>query len=277
MKVTVTGAGGFLGAAVTRQLCEAGYTVVATDKFARTDLPTPVRVVDLLNRESCYHVLEGVEAVVHLGNHKGMHRGDPQLVFNENGTMNMNVFQAAAELKVAKVIFASSIQVMCSQRAAEDRQALLPYLPLDSEAPPCPDNPYSLSKLVGETMLAYFADRWGMQTVALRFPALVDDALLDRCQKAGSFPAGSHEAFAYLHVKDAGNLVAAMLKADLPGFRVYFPAARSHGSVRPVAEVIRQYYANVPLRKPLEEIDFLVDISAIERETGWTPIHNRSW
>jgi len=37
------------------------------------------------------------------------------------------------------------------------------------------------------------------------------------------------------------------------------------------ADVIKKYYPNVFLRRPLTEISALVDISRIETETGWCP------
>lgn len=38
------------------------------------------------------------------------------------------------------------------------------------------------------------------------------------------------------------------------------------------ADLIREYYPGVPLRRPLEEIESLVDISRIQNETGWSPL-----
>jgi hypothetical protein len=40
--------------------------------------------------------------------------------------------------------------------------------------------------------------------------------------------------------------------------------------------LIREFYADVPLRQPLERIEGLVDISAITEALGWVPKHRAS-
>ena len=139
MKVLLTGAAGRIGFAVAQHLSGAGFDVRAADKVYRGDLPAPLEVVDLLDREVCYRLLEGVEAVVHLANHPGPRRDDPQKLYNENVSMNMNVFEAAAQMGVGKIVFASSIQAMTLQRRERDGESLPPsklaYLPLDGDSP----------------------------------------------------------------------------------------------------------------------------------------------
>jgi len=223
---------------VCRSLAEAGHTVRATDKQFRADLPVRVEIADLLDGPACYRLLEGVEAVVHLRNHSAFRGRDAQRVFNENMAMNMNIFQAAAEVGAKKIIFASSVQVISGKHGGHESQADgLPYLPLDGDVPPDPGNPYALSKQLGELMLAYFARHAGIVGVAIRLPWLVE----------------------------------AVLRAPLTGFRVYFPASRENRLGQSSAEVIRKHFADTPLRRPLEQIDSLVDLSDIERETGWLP------
>lgn len=271
MKLLLTGAAGKLGAPVCRHLVAAGHEVRATDRVDRTDLPVPLQVADLLRSEMCYPLLEGTAALVHLANHPHSREGDSQRIFNENVTMNMNIFQAARETGVKKIVFASSIQVLSGGHGGRP-----PYLPFDSALPPQPANPYSLSKKVTEDMLAYFARQAEMEGVAIRFPWLVDDALLQRIRSDGSWAKiNPHEGFAFLHVGDAATLIEAILRQSLPGYRVYFPAAPDNGLRRPVADVIREYYPDVPLRRPLEEIAALVDTSVITRETGWSAVHSR--
>ena len=81
-------------------------------------------------------------------------------------------------------------------------------------------------------------------------------------------------AYACRTLVERGHVVRATDKvvgADLPGFRVYFAASTANTQFQPAAEVIRRHFADVPLRKPLDQIASLVDISVIEQETGWTP------
>jgi len=272
MKVTLTGASGRLGGYTCRTLVERGHVVRATDKVVGGDLPVKVQVADLLNREVCYDLLDGADAVIHLGNHTHYRGYDAQTVFNENVTMNMNVFQAAADLKVKQIVFASSIHVISNEPSHRDPAANSPpYLPLDSAAPPKPGNVYGLSKQVSEVMLDYFARCCGMSCVAVRFPYLMDDRALQRVKAREWQGAIREEAFSFLHYQDAALLLEAILRANLPAFRAYFAASPDNTLFKPAAEVIRRHFADVPLRKPLDQIASLVDISIIEQETGWTP------
>ena len=66
-------------------------------------------------------------------------------------------------------------------------------------------------------------------------------------------------------------LLLAILNTDLPGYRVYFPSASDWTGVSPLPETLEKHYAGIPLRKPVEQLKNLVDISRITQETGWTP------
>ena len=272
MKVVLTGASGRLGAHVCRKLAEAGHEIKAVDKVYRADLPARMEVADLLHREFCYRLLEGAEALVHLANHPNAESGDPQRVFGENMAMNMNVFQAAADLKVPRVVFASSVQVFSGPLAPGEVATIPPYLPLDGNAPPHPVNTYALSKALTEGMLAYFARRSSLRGVALRFPGIMHRLGANNTTWAHSTdPHRRNEAFAFLHVDDAAALVAAVLAADPPGFHTYFPSARGDILGKSVPDLIRELYPQVPLRKPIDEIEHLVDLSALEQDLHWSP------
>jgi nucleoside-diphosphate-sugar epimerase len=53
-------------------------------------------------------VLQGVDAVVHLANIPAPEIHTPATTFNQNMTMNFNVFTAAAQAKLERVVWASS-------------------------------------------------------------------------------------------------------------------------------------------------------------------------
>jgi nucleoside-diphosphate-sugar epimerase len=96
-KVLVTGASGKIGSAVVRALHAEGFEVRATDRHRFRDLPVRIEVADLRDPIACYELADGMEAVVHLGNHPNLFAADPQTVYAENLRMNVNVFQAAGE------------------------------------------------------------------------------------------------------------------------------------------------------------------------------------
>lgn len=282
MKVLITGAAGRVGSVISGVLHEAGLELRLTDRRIRKNLPKKVEVMNLLDRDGVYRVMDEAEAVVHLGNHPYFSDNlEAQAVYGENCQMNMNVFTAARELGVKKVIFISSVQVINGDRRYfldESRvgPSMLAYLPADGDLPANPRNPYSLSKRAGELLLEHWVATQGIESIAIRLPwtshpdwwrwikrksrssTIEEHTLLDEC-------------FAYLHAEDAARLVLACLRTKLPGYRQYFPAARRPSTTLPVPELIRRFYANVPLRAAAESLQSLVDIRRITDETGWVP------
>jgi nucleoside-diphosphate-sugar epimerase len=272
MKVTVTGAAGKLGIYVCQALVNAGYSVRATDKARMRRTPVQLEISDLLDREACYRLVTAADAVVHLANYSDNLMSDAQKLFNENVAMNMNVFQAALDSGVRHVIFSSSIQVIGNHSSRwTDRGRCVPYLPLDGDTPANPGNAYALSKQVGEVMLSYFSRQAQMTCVALRFPWLVDPAKRKLSSRMPTRATKLEQVFSYLSFSDAASLIAAILRSQLPGFRIYLPAYPHNRLGQSAANLIRKYYQSVPLRCPLQKINTLIDIAQIKRETGWSP------
>jgi len=272
MNVTVTGAAGKLGIYVCQALVKAGYSVRATDKARRRRTPLLLEKSNLLDREACYCLLTAADAVVHLANYSDDMIGDAQKLFNENVAMNMNVFQAALDTGARHVIFASSIQVIGNHSSPDsDAGRCVPYLPLDGDTPANPGNAYALSKQVGEVMLSYFSRQAHVNCVAIRFPWLVEPAEQKLTRRMPVRPTKLEQVFSYLSFSDAASLVTAILRSPLPGFRIYLPAHPDNRLGQSAANLIRKFYQTVPLRRPLQKIETLIDISQIERETGWSP------
>jgi nucleoside-diphosphate-sugar epimerase len=279
MKILITGAAGRLGSEVTRHIQSAGLDVRATDRRGSRDLPFPIEIADIRVRESCYPLVRGCDVVVHLANHPNANVADAQTVYNENCAMNMNVFQAAMEAGVKRITFVSSIQAMSGSRkfddsVAEQKPSRLPYLPLDGRMPQNPGNAYAASKVAGETLLQYFCTAYGLSGVALRFPMLVPRDLMHRwCGGIDRLGRGANldEAFTLLSFTDAARLILAILRRPLCGFHIYFPASRTPWLQIPMQQIVSRFYPNVPLQRPIVELRSLIDLSEIQRDTGWLP------
>jgi nucleoside-diphosphate-sugar epimerase len=276
MRVLVTGASGGIGSVSCRELHRAGHEVIATDRVDRGKLPMKLHVANLLDRHAVSALCERLDAVLHLGNHTGYKPADPQLVFGENMVMNINVFASAQAAGVKKMVFASSIQVIASQpRLPDDAVDALPYLPLDGEIPEFSTNPYALSKACGENMLRFYTRVYGTQTVAIRFPSTGEPEWY--ASVVAKFPEFVSRTptlgFSFMTHTDAGRLCAATIAAHLPGYRCYLPSS-AHNIVRqPAARLLREFYADVPIRKPIGDgTATLVDLSGITADTGWRPM-----
>ena len=280
-RILLTGATGRLGSYVCRKLHAEKFEVIATDQNMKKDLPVKVKVADLRDRLPCYDLLDGVDAVVHLAGHPNDSHPVKQLLLNDNVSITMNLLQAACESGVTKFFAASSVQAMSHGRRIGDDGSIPPskldYLPADGEYQAKPGNVYALSKYLIEELLKFYAREHGFSCVAYRFPYLFDPEYLKYYKKYRNsikYYSNFDECFTSLSMDDAARLVVATLRADLPGYRCYFPACPEPVAEEKVSELIEKYYQGVKLNKPKNKLKSLVDISRITKETGWTPEDN---
>jgi nucleoside-diphosphate-sugar epimerase len=277
MKVLVTGATGQLGTQVCKELCQRGHDVLGTDQRFTAELAVPLKLADLRQADAVYPLLEGREALVHLGNIPRLGTGpSPQVVLSENVAMNANVFRAAADLGVGRIVFASSLQAMIrlEEGRALDAAPKVPYFPLDGGAPADPGhNFYGLSKEFGERLLRVQSERFPeLACTALRFPMLAGDWFYERLKAPLSLSRlNFREALTYLDFSDAATLVALVLERQGAGYHQYFPAQALRLAGYSVARTLSEFFADTPLRRPADQIESLVDLSALERDVGFRP------
>jgi nucleoside-diphosphate-sugar epimerase len=281
MKLLLTGAAGRLGSVVCQELHQAGHEVIPTDSRLNRDLPVKIHLANLMNLIDCLGLTEGVEAVVHLANNPHPSRNHPEQVYIENCTINMNLFSAAGQNGVKKVIFASSIQACSGDRArgaGEMPPSQLPYFPLDGELPANPGNTYGLSKEAGEANLRLLVKKAGVQGIALRFPWLMalPDADNRTWRRVHYSRTGANtnpdEGFTYLSQRDAARLISRLLEVDLPGYRCYLPAATDNAAQMSMQQMVAEYFQGVRLKMPVDQMTGPADISRITTETGWEPV-----
>src|SRR5690606_23062551 len=89
VRLLVTCATGRLASHVCRALLDSGYEVRATDQRFVVGFPVRVELGDLRDEHFVYRLLEGCDAVVHLGNHPNAYCGPSrQRLLAENVAMN---------------------------------------------------------------------------------------------------------------------------------------------------------------------------------------------
>jgi len=114
VRALVTGATGFVGAAVARTLCLAGWQVralarAASDRRNLRQLPLELALGDLHDPASLEKALEGCEALFHVAADYRLGVSDPQQLYRTNVEGTRNLLDAARRAAVARVIYTSSV------------------------------------------------------------------------------------------------------------------------------------------------------------------------
>ena len=165
MNVLVTGGSGRIGRYVVRDLVAAGHTVTNADLAPFPALPGGFLRVDLTDPGDIYQALAYTkcEAVVHLGAWANAGIVPDTRTYGDNVRGAYNVFQACADLKIQRIVYASSAQVYGFAEAAPL------YAPVDEDHPLRPCNSYALAKVAAEEAANYFIKLFGLNILSFRF------------------------------------------------------------------------------------------------------------
>ncbi len=167
-----------------------------------TDAPA-----DLADAAAVARAVQGVDAVVHLGAVADEAAFDVLAGPNLHGTFH--VFEAARRAGVRRVVFASSHRA-CGFEPTTRRLA--------GGEPPRPDGLYGTTKVFGEALGRMYADKFGLEVVAVRIGVFAQR------------PSTARHRHAWLSPGDATRLLRACLTA--PGVTyacVYGASANTRG------------------------------------------------
>ncbi|MFW6368943.1 MAG: NAD-dependent epimerase/dehydratase family protein [Spirochaetota bacterium] len=190
MKVLITGGTGDVGKAVVDRLADRGDTVTVIGRSDNVEVPKATyRQCDVLDYEKLRPIVAEHDTVVHLAAIRSPFGMPGRTVFGVNTQGFFNVFEAAAEAGISRVVAASSINALGFYFG--DRSFPLPYLPVDENIPGLATDAYSFSKQVSEQIGEYFWQRDGITSVSLRLPAVYSHEhvlkLLER-ERENEFP-----------------------------------------------------------------------------------------
>lgn len=173
MRVLLTGATGSVGREVVKLLVAEGHKARVLGRRGAAVLPgAEYRACDITDFPSLREHMRDTEGVIHLAALATPMHGPDQEVFRINCDGSFNVYQAAAELKIRRVVSASSINAFGYHYGI--KRFPIHYLPIDEEHPTFTTDSYSFSKQVLEEIAAYFWRREGISGCCLRLPWVVN-------------------------------------------------------------------------------------------------------
>ena len=274
-RIVVTGAAGQAGRAVVADLREHGYDVTSTDVVvSAANRDDGMLKADLCDYGQAVEVLANQDAVVHLANIPAPGLSTPAVTFNTNITMNFNVFQAAAAVKLSRVVWASSETTLGLPFDNPPR-----YAPVDEDHYPVPTTTYALSKVASETIAGHIAEWSGIPFVALRFSNIMDPEWYQRYPEFQDDPAERKwNLWGYIDQRDAAQACRKALEVDaskIQGSPAFIIAAADTVMNRPSAELLAEVYPGVKLTRDVGEHGTLLASDRAREVLGFNPEH--SW
>ena len=208
MNILITGSGGVIGTVLVNGL---GHTIT------HFDLPD----FDVRDYAQLLEKVRGHDAVIHLAwdtktdNFKSDHLNP------DNALKMFNIYKAAAETGVKRVIMASSVHA--DKFVGRELQGLLKTTDL-----PLPDSPYGAGKVLMAALGRYYADAKGLEVVCIRFGGV------NRKDVPPEQPESERQV--WLSHRDCVGLVTAALETPaIPGnFEIVYGVSDNAGRIHDV-------------------------------------------
>jgi nucleoside-diphosphate-sugar epimerase len=244
MKIVVTGGSGLAGKHVIDELIIHGYDVLNVDVVPPKIETVPYKIVNTEDIGQVYDCLLDADAVIHLAAIPRPTYFTSEVVFRTNIMSTFNVFQASASLGIKKIVYASSISVLgipFYKRFFEPE-----YLPIDEQHPNLPQDPYALSKYLGEEIAKSFVRSDELDVVSLRIawiqtPGSFKEQLMPMWEDPG---AGASNLWLYIDGRDVGQACRLAVETELKGHTPLFIMAENSFMKTPSLELANQFYPN---------------------------------
>ena len=283
-RVLVTGSNGFIGYPTLLACAEKGWHAVGMDIAApREPLGNAVfEQADFNDVHRVYAVLREhrIDTIVHTGGVSGpmLFRDDPYFVCQTNVVGTMNLLEAARVTGVRRFVFLSSAHAYGDT----------PPPPVPEDAPFRTRDVYGATKACGDVLLRAYRGQCGLDAVALRISqgygprrgtreairTMIQDAIAGR---PTSLDFGGDYGRAYLYVKDAVRAALAAIEAQQTSQSAYNIGGSEFVQMDHIADIVRRVLpdARITFKQGVDVLGYRrerLDISAAERDLGWSPI-----
>ncbi|MDE1820220.1 MAG: NAD-dependent epimerase/dehydratase family protein [Euryarchaeota archaeon] len=287
-RVLITGGAGFLGSHLARRLRTLGVEVRLLDDLSgapegnlpRELAPELLFRGDVRDEALLRRAVRDCEAVVHLAD-RPVSANDPTEGFGVNTQGTLALMRACQDLKVPRVVLASSCSVYGSTGAP----------PLSEGRPPGPVSLVGASKASAEALVRVFAEQGALHAVVLRFfhvygPGRITSrtpgvlALFGREVASGRPPQvhGSGELLRdFVHVEDGVEALRLALERKVANWTVANVGTGVGTSLRTAAEAVAAALGRLDLEPvsvdppPGPSVNAFADLRAARASLGFSP------
>jgi nucleoside-diphosphate-sugar epimerase len=249
-KVLVTGATGFIGIEVSRQLAERGMRPRLMVRrpvrgLMLRHLDAEIMQADIRSPASLRRILKGVDTVIHLGARAAFEpypRLYPSIVKG-----SLNLMQAAIEARISNFVYGGSLLVY-----GDSAQ------PIDQESGTSPMSGYGRAKLEAELCLEELAAKAGIRFVSLRLPHVygAHSLLFDQVRHGKVFfPGKGDNPFAHIHVIDAARALIQAAENGPPG--LWAIADELSCTWNEYFETLKTYFPRLRVRHIPQKLSYL--------------------
>lgn len=165
-KILVTGGAGYIGAIATNLLLDAGYEVVVLDDLStghKESIDPRAKFIQgsILDKEVVIEALAGCEGILHFAGKSlvGESVLKPDLYMETNVEGSRNLLDSMLVLGIKKIVFSSSASTYGEPSS----------IPISEDSETKPTNPYGLSKLAVDQLLAERSTLDGFAACSLRY------------------------------------------------------------------------------------------------------------
>ena len=272
--IIVTGGSGQLGRAVVADLMDTGYDVTSIDlvppkdpkvRFSRadiTDFGQALAAVSMIDER-----VARVTGIVHLAAIRAPGLAPNHVTFAVNTISTYNMFEAARQLGIRNIVWASSETVFGVPYPNGPA-----YVPVDEDIQR-PETAYSLSKAVGEELARHFC-RWDakLKIIGLRFSNVMDPEDYAAFPAFDKNPRSRHwNLWTYIDARDGAQAVRLALEAKLTGAEVFGIANADSVMNRSNEALLDEVYPKTRRKRAIAPNESLISIDKAREVLGYQP------
>ncbi len=255
--ITVTGGAGYIGGHLTDRLIDDGYDVVIIDDLSSATYVNPKAILKRVDlRVENDLKLKDVDVIFHLAANPDVRTSmiNSSEHFDRDVKATFNLLEIARKNDVNTVVFASSSTVYGESK-----------IPTPEWAPINPISNYGLFKVMGEEMLKFYSNNYGIRGISVRYANVTGGrvshgVVKDFVEKLRKDPSkleilgNGKQRKSYIYIDDAVNSLLFLNDYYKGKYGEFNVGNEDWITVNDIAEIIEQEMGLKPLHSYRDEL-----------------------